>query len=67
MSENHAGWRRRAAPNHVLVGTADIRGYDFEDDTMIDRISRWVTEARKVDVLDFDAAGFEVNYAAIIV
>jgi hypothetical protein len=67
LSENHAGWRCSAAPDHVLVGTADIRGYNFEDDAVIDRLSRWITEAGKVDVLDFDAAGFEVNYAAIVV
>jgi hypothetical protein len=49
----------------VLVGAADIRRYDLENDAVIDRLSRWIAEGRKVDVLDFDAAGLEVNDAAI--
>jgi hypothetical protein len=49
----------------VLVGAADIRRYDLENDAVIDRLSCRIAEGRKVDVLDFDAAGLEVNHAAI--
>jgi hypothetical protein len=49
----------------VLVGAADIRRYDLENDAVIDRLSCWIAEGRKVDLLNFDAARFEVNNAAI--
>ena len=65
MSEHHAGRRSRAAPDHVLVGAADIRGDDLENDAVIDRLSCWIAEGRKVDLLNFDASGFEVNHATI--
>src|SRR5882757_6189451 len=65
VSEHHAGRRRRAAADHVLVGTADLRRYDLENDAVIDRLSCWIAEGRKVDFLNFDAAGFEVNHATI--
>jgi hypothetical protein len=39
--------------------------YDLEDNAVVDRLSRRIAEGRKVDVLDFDAAGLEVNHAAI--
>jgi len=65
VSEHHTGRRRRAAPDHVLVGAADIRRYDLENDAVIDRLSCWIAERRKVDVLNFDAARFEVNHPTI--
>jgi hypothetical protein len=65
VSEHHAGRRRRAAPNHVLVGAAYIRRYDLENDTVVDRLSGWIAKGRKVDVLNFDAAGFDVDHATI--
>jgi hypothetical protein len=65
VSEYHAGRCRRATPDHVLVGAADIRRYDLENDAVIDRLSCWIAEGRKVDLLNFDASGFEVNYATI--
>ena len=65
VSEHHAGRRRGAAPDHVLVGTADIRRYDLENDAVIDRLPCWIPKGRKVDLLNFDAAGFEVNHATI--
>jgi hypothetical protein len=65
VSEHHAGGRCRAAADHVLVGAADIRRYHLENDAVIDRLSRRIAEGRKVDVLDFDAAGLEVDDAAI--
>ena len=49
----------------MLIGAADIRRYDLENDVVIDRLSCCIAEGRKVDVLDFDAAGLEVNHAAI--
>jgi hypothetical protein len=49
----------------VLVGAADIRGYDLENDAVIDRLSCRIAEGRKIDRLNLDASGFEVNYAAI--
>jgi hypothetical protein len=51
----------------VLVGAADIRRYDFENDAVIDRLSCRIAEGWKVDVLNFDATGFEINHAAIVV
>ncbi len=65
VSEHHAGRCCRAAADHVLVGAADIRRYDLENDAVIDRLSCRIAEGRKVDVLNFDAAGLEVNHAAI--
>src|SRR6202011_999257 len=65
VSEHHAGRRRRAAADHVLVGAADIRRDDLENDAVIDRLSCRIAEGRKVDVLNFDAAGLEINHAAI--
>src|SRR6202043_2939020 len=65
VSEHHAGRRRRATPHHVLVGAADIRRDDLENDAVIDRLSCRVAEGRKVDLLNFDAARFEVNNAAV--
>ena len=57
--------RCRAAPDHVLVGAADIRRYDLEDDAVVDRLSSRIAKGRKVDLLNFDTAGFEVNHATI--
>jgi hypothetical protein len=57
--------RCRAAPNHVLVGAADIRRYDLENDAVVDRLSRWIAQRRKVDLLNFDVAGFEVNHSRL--
>ena len=65
VAEHHAGRRRRATADHVLVGTADIRGYDLENDAVVDRLSGRIAKARKIDLLNFDAAGFEVNHATI--
>src|SRR6202011_1641383 len=39
VSEHHAGRRRRAAADHVLVGAADIRRVDLENDALVDRLS----------------------------
>jgi hypothetical protein len=39
----------------VLVGTADIRRYDLEDDAAVDRLSCRIAEGRKVNFLNFDA------------
>jgi hypothetical protein len=49
----------------VLVGAADIRRYDLENDAVVDRLSRRIEQRRKVDLLSFDVAGFEVNHATI--
>jgi hypothetical protein len=49
----------------VLVGAADIRRYDLEDDAVVYRLSCRIAEGRKVNALNFDAAGLEVNYATI--
>jgi len=65
VSEHHAGRRGRAAPNHVLVGAADIRRDDLEDDAVVDGLSCWITEGWKIDLLNFNAAGLEVNHATI--
>jgi len=42
---------------NALVGATDIRRYDLEDDAVIDRLSCRIAEGRKVDLLNFDAAG----------
>src|SRR4029077_20650812 len=65
VSEHHAGRRRRATPDHVLVGAADVRRHDLENDAVIDRLSGWIAKGRKVDLLNLNAAGFEVNHATI--
>jgi len=50
VSEHHAGGRRRAASDHMLVGAADIGRYDLENDGVVDGLSRRIAEGRKVDV-----------------
>src|SRR6202011_4982376 len=65
VSEHHAGRRCRATADHVLVGAANIRRDDLEDDAVVDRLSRRIAESRKVDLLNFDAAGFEIDHATI--
>jgi hypothetical protein len=65
VSQHHAGRRRRAAADHVLVGAADVCRYDLEDDAVIDGLSCWIAKGWKVDLLNFDAAGFEIDYATI--
>src|SRR3981081_1166845 len=65
VSQHHAGRRRRAASHHVLIGATDIRRYDLENDAVVDGFSCWIAEGRKVDLLNFDAAGFEVNHPTI--
>jgi hypothetical protein len=57
VSEHHSGWRRRTAAGHVLVGAADIARHNLENDAVIDRLSCWIAEGRKVDLLNLDAAG----------
>jgi hypothetical protein len=37
----------------------------LENNSVVDRLSCWIAEGRKVDLLNFDAAGFEVNHAPI--
>jgi hypothetical protein len=49
----------------VLVGAADIRRDHLENDAVIDRLSCGIAEGRKVDLLNLDTAGFEVDYATI--
>jgi len=41
----------------VLVGATDVRRHDLEDDAVIDGLSCRIAEGRKVDLLNFDAAG----------
>jgi len=65
VSKHHARRRCRATAHHVLIGAADIRRYDLENDAVIDRLSCRIAKSRKVDVLNFDATGLEVNDAAI--
>jgi hypothetical protein len=65
VSEHRAGRRRRAPPHHVLVGAADIGRDELENDAVVNRLSRWIAEGRKVDLLNFDAAWFEVDNAAV--
>jgi hypothetical protein len=59
--EHHAGRTLSCGPDHVLVGAADIRRYDLENDAVIDRLSCWIAEGRKVDLLNFDAAGLRLT------
>jgi len=42
-------------PRTMSGRSADIRRYDLEKDGMIDRLSLWIAEGRKVDVLHLDA------------
>jgi hypothetical protein len=65
VSQNHTGRGRRAAPNHVLVGAADVRCDHLEYDAVIDRSSGWITKFWIVDSLDLDLAWTKVNDAAI--
>jgi hypothetical protein len=65
VSEHHAGRRCRAAADHMLVGAADIRRYDLENDAVIDHLSCRIAEGGKVNLLNFDTAGFEVDHATI--
>jgi hypothetical protein len=49
----------------VLVGATDVRRHDLEDDAVIDGLSCGVAEGWKIDLLDFDAAGLEINNASV--
>ena len=49
----------------MLIGATYIRRYNLENNAVIDPLSCRIAEGRKVDVLDLDAAGFEVNHATI--
>jgi hypothetical protein len=48
-----------------LVGTANIRCNDLEDDPVIDRFSCWISEGRKIYMPNFDPSGFEINDTTI--
>jgi hypothetical protein len=41
----------------MLVGAAEIRGYHLENDAVVDGLPCQIPEARKVNLLNFDAAG----------
>jgi len=61
VAKHHASRRGGAAADHVLVGPTDVRRYDLEDHAVIDLLSRWIAKGRKVDLLDLDLAGLEVD------
>jgi hypothetical protein len=65
MTQHHAGRRRGSAAHHVLVRATNIRRNDFQDDPVLDRLSRRIAEGGKVDVLNLDLAGSEINDTAI--
>jgi len=65
VAKDHARWGRCTTPNHVLVGATDVRRHDLEDDAVIDGLSCGVAEGRKVDLLNFDATGLEINNASV--
>jgi hypothetical protein len=49
----------------MLVGPADIRGYHLENDGVVDGLPCRIAEGRKVDLLNLDFAGLEVNHPTI--
>jgi hypothetical protein len=49
----------------MLVRAANVCRYDLENDAMVYHFACWIAERRKVDLLNFDSAGFDVNYATI--
>ena len=53
VAEDHAGGRRGAAADHVLIGAADVGGDDLQDYTVIDLLSCRVFEFGVVDRLNF--------------
>jgi hypothetical protein len=65
MAQHHAGWRGGSTADHVLVGATDVGGHDLENDTIIDFATGWIAEGWKIDLLNFDFVGLNVDYAAI--
>jgi hypothetical protein len=65
VSQDHADRGRRAASDHMLIGAADVRRDHLEYDTVVDRLSCWITKFRIVDGLHLDPAGAKINNAAI--
>ena len=70
MTKHETPRRWRPASNHVLIGTADIRGYDFEDDPMrafspdipgMDTRAVTQFELGKVDTENVNAAGLLIS------
>jgi hypothetical protein len=74
MTKHETPRRCRPASNHVLIGTADIRGYDFEDDPMrafspdipgMDTRAVAQFELGKVDTENVNAAGLLISHSSI--
>src|SRR5882762_7804989 len=56
--------RSCAAANHVLIATADVGCYDFENDAVF-AFARAQRQLRKVDRLNLDLAGTHISHTAI--
>lgn len=54
-----------AAAYHVLIGTAYIGGYHFQDDAMLDFLASRIIQLGERNGLDFDPTLFDVNDTAI--
>src|ERR1700737_3127375 len=66
VTEHHADGSGGAATNHVLIGTADIGGNDFQDDAVLNRFARRVLELGVINGLDLYFSGAKKYYAFII-
>jgi len=66
VAEDKAGRRGGSATDHVLVGTADIGGDDFEDNPVFDLFAGGGThQLGEVDAFNFNNAGLDVSQASI--
>ena len=60
-----AGRCRRAAPDHMLIGAADVGGDNFENYAVINLFPGWILHLREIDGLNFDLVRSEKHYSGI--
>src|SRR5450755_2245006 len=65
MTKDHSHRRRRAAPDHMLITSADIRRNDFQNDAVLARPAIRANQFWKVDSLDLDLSRAQICYSAI--
>jgi hypothetical protein len=65
MTKDHSHWRRRAAPDHMLITSADIRRNDFQNDDVLARPAIGSNQFWEIDTLDLDISGPQICYSAI--
>jgi hypothetical protein len=65
MSEDEPWLGRRPSPHHMLIASANIGTYDFENDAVITPLAARVNQFRKINAAHFHLARPDVNDSAI--